>query len=286
MKVIVGKQLLTGANVAGLVEQEIRAGLNDRLMNGTAALTRPALNKLIERTEVVAEQEAMKIFGAAADIIDKSKAGPYRMMIKHPGFLGNNAWDQQRERHGFDQSDLGGPTQIFTHHGITPMGGMNWIDLSSRWVRMKMYKDLKRGPQNARKFFADTGNLKGTLRSGQNQASWISRFGGIKIKSHHDVTKLRQYRKTQIEKRWVLGELEIQIFPNISQALLPMLSSHRWTDHNEGAFENMLFSGKTRDKLVGPPGRHRPLLQPITQFWMAFRIPAAIKRSIRAEFKK
>jgi hypothetical protein len=282
MKVIVGKQLLTGANVAGLVEQEIRAGLNDRLMNGTAALTRPALNALIERTEVVAEQEAMKIFGTAADIIDKSKAGPYRMIIKHPGFLGNNAWDQQRERHGFDQGDLGGPTQIFTHHGISPTGGMNWIDLSSRWVRMKMY----RNPQNARRFFKNNSTLVGNFRSRPNQAAWVSRFGGIKIKSHHDTSKLRQFRKTTIEKRWVLGGLEIQIFPNISQALLPMLSSHRWTDHNDGAFENMLFSGKTRDKLVGPPGRHRPLLQPITQFWMAFRIPAAIKRSIRAEFKK
>ena len=284
MRVIVGGKTLTGSGVglASLVEQEIAAGLNNALGTGTAQLTKSGLGRLVARAQTASELEARRIFTTAADIVDRSKAGPYRQSFSHASFIRNDSWDRHRMRHGFDTADLGGASRRFDGHGLQATGGVNWVDLSPGWVRFKSYNH----PQNARKFFKAGGHLVGAFRSGQNQAAWVTRFGGIKIKSRHDLNKLKKYRRSTVTRAWVLGDLEINIFPNIAAALLPMLASHRWSDESQGAFEETFFRGEMQEKLVGPPGRHRPLIQPLVQFWMAFRIPAAINRSIRAEFKK
>lgn len=273
MKVYFGSKKLEGPNIRGLVEQEVTESLNERFGIGTARMTRNAFLKLVMRIQDAAEFEAQRLFSAAADIAERSKAGSFRREEK---------WDIMRERHGFDNSDLGGTTQVYNGTGVARSGGINWVDLTPRWVRFKRYSH----PQNANKFFKHRGRLVAQLRTPSNQAAWVTRFGGIKVTANQAVGRLKRRRKTEVERKWVIGDLTIKVFPNISASLLPMLASHRWSDHGNGEFENAFFRGVMREKLVGPVLRHRPLLQPITQFWMAFRIPRAIERAINRELKR
>jgi hypothetical protein len=81
-----------------------------------------------------------------------------------------------------------------------------------------------------------------------------------------------------IGQKEFLGALRIHIFPRIGPALLPGLASGRWTQTTtDGRFERQLFgNAQWVRKLAGPPGRQRPIMQPVVQFWILHRIPRAI----------
>lgn len=280
MKIRMGGRTFTGPTSMNLLEQEIVAGLNNRFVGDSFRLTRPGFMKLIDRIRLAAEVEAMRIFPTAARVVEASTAGTFR--IREGERWGRKAWDKWRERPGFDDSQLGGPTQFLTNTAIPRQGGVNWVDLTPRWVKRK----TRAGSRGARKFFWFRGTLKGQLNNPVNSASWITKAGGVKVKVTQDIRGLKPKRKTKLDRDWVIGAIDIEIFPNLSSAMLPMLASRRWDDTNQGGLDRYLFSGTMRDKLVGPPDRHRPLVQPIMQFWMAFRIPQAIRRAIQLELNR
>lgn len=280
MKIRIGAKTFTGPGAESLLEQEIMANLNERFATGTTRLTRPAFAKIAERVTAAAEMETARMFPTAVSIIERSQAGMFRMR-EGQEFM-NNAWDPMRERNAFTDAHLGGPTRVLGRTAIAKTGGINWVDLTPRWVRYKRAK----GSKGVRKFFWYRGQLKGQLQNGINVQAWVAKMGGVKVRMTSEANRLRPYRRRMIERRWVVGSIDIEIFPNLTPALLPMLASRRWTDTTDGTFERFMFNGKMRDKLVGPPMKHRPLMQPITQFWLAFRIPTAIRRAIEVEMRR
>ena len=90
----------------------------------------------------------------------------------------------------------------------------------------------------------------------------------------------------------LLGKINIRIFPNIATSLLPGLASRRWSDtgSTNGAMERAMLAPSVALKLAGggvggTEVPYRPLILPITQFWMLVRIPNAIARALKANIR-
>lgn len=87
--------------------------------------------------------------------------------------------------------------------------------------------------------------------------------------------------------RQVINKIKIKMFPRIAPALLPGLASRRWTDtgNTYGAMERATLPAGVANKLApagdGAQLPYRPLILPLTQFWMLVRIPNAIGLALR-----
>lgn len=245
----------------------IAESIYDAIGDRTLGISQLRLKKLVTEIQLETNKEAFGIFRKAIQIITNSKSRTSKFI--------NNPFMATNELTAFSASDLGTGSAVQGLFGERPMGSVNWTDLSQSWVKRK----LASRPTTAKKFFIHKGGLLRTLKNGGYAASRIARFGGVNTKAK-GTGELPKRRLKSGNPEFVLAELEIEIFPSIPSILLPMLASNRWTADSDGAFEKYIFGGTTGEKLAGPAGRHRPLFQPLTQFWIAYRIPAAIKRAI------
>lgn len=185
--------------------------------------------------------------------------------------------------------------------GIThPSGSLWWPDLSLKYHQWKA--DFLRGRagrkgEHARMRAAYTGANNFFLLSGKLRAYFLrqgrsiiaSRYGGVmadvKLVGHHGNRRLRD-RQGREELNVELGRIQVQIFPRISPALMPMLASGRWTETPKRAsFERAVLPKRAADKLSGGRGAYRPLVLPITQLWIIHRIPNAIRREVERSLK-
>lgn len=213
------------------------------------------IRDLLRRLQTRSETEAARIFPTAISIINKAQTGP--------------------TRHGviaaFDANEIAGRGAGTTLNAqFRQAGSVYWQNLDPKWVEYKHGLN----PAVAKKFFEHRGDLKAYLA--RYQSGFVGRLGGIKVKSK--IAPPARGGRTQLRR--VLAELEVRVFPGVSAGLMPMLSSGRWTSHNNGDFERVFFGGKVAQKLAGPDGRHRALFLPLVQFWAAFRIPRAINEAV------
>ncbi len=150
---------------------------------------------------------------------------------------------------------------------------VRWKNLSNRWIRDKE----RRTSLNAERFFVNTGQLGQQLR----KIDIAQRAGGFSIDSELSKNDRGSVIRTGVMQ---LGDLQVTIFPRLNASMLPMLASGRWTDTNNGYFEEQFFPNRMGEKLSGPQGRqgkiYRPLVLPILQFFLAYRIPRAINRAV------
>lgn len=242
------------------VEREMLTQIGER----TLALSGGRLRKLQEAVKLAVYKEAFYMFDKAIQVIEKSRSRALGSVMLGGG-----------EVIGFRASDLGSGTAVGRFGGSVPFGEIIWPDLSPKWAAHK----LKTQPTVANRFFQYSGRLVSQLENRGYQVGRIANMGGVSV-SLKPGRVIDERKLTRGDPRMILANIEINIFPSLNASILPMLASKRWTDTNEGAFESKVFGGMTGKKLTGPEDRHRPLFQPLTQFWIAYRIPVAVRYAI------
>lgn len=277
MKILIGKpgkgfKQFDKAETAnkGVIEAAVRDSIMGAIQQDSTRMSIYRFGQLVAKIQVAAETEALRIFQKAITIINNSKSQPLSRIF---------GWHNLQERTAFTGDDLGTASRRAAIDGLSQTGSVNWRDLTASWMKHKQ----RHAPANARKFFKFSGSLASTLGTKSYQTAWIQRFGGVKVTARAPSGLNAQRPLTTVSSQWVLGEIDVAIFPNIPFILLPMLASSRWTDDTGGSFERSFFNGKMAEKLAGPAGWHRPLIQPLVQFWMAFRIPAVIQQAINTK---
>lgn len=165
-----------------------------------------------------------------------------------------------------------------------PVGGeVNWEPLSLGWMNHKR----KTGTQN--RYFQHTGDLRRTMRG--MRASYPASLGGVEVtartRGKRAQQNLRRSAQDGQRRRVAFGELEIKIFPRVPANLFPGLLNGHWDtwDHQARLEASSFVPANIREKLAGPRQggyayRFRPMLGPVTQFWILHRIPAAIATAI------
>jgi hypothetical protein len=190
-----------------------------------------------------ANEEAKKLIPMAVSIIDRPNARTY----------------------GY--SDLMAGATLYQDFKVAD-GKVTWPDYSDKYLLNKR----KHFPETVANYLIRTGTLRDYLI--QNQSTIVKdKFGGVVVTVDTNPAKPG---KSTINKI-LLGRIEIDIFPKIAEGMLPMLSSGRnWGATNDGAFDREMFPEEVAKKLADHAKSYRPLILPITQFWMLVRIPNAI----------
>lgn len=260
----IGRRLIRGAEIGQ--RQQLADSIweiIDREIEDKVVLQSPGtIRNLLIRIRTKADFEASAIFRYAVNIARTSRSGEGDTLIE--------AFD-----HNKLSNFLTKPGDLALANGTFRQSGtVFWESLSDSWQERKQGIN----PAVARKFFINTGSLTSLLE--RNAKSYVNRLGGTKA----SMWLAREKRGTKQRRltKHVLGDITVTIFPSLSMAMVPMLASGRWTDHNDGEFEKKFFRGDMAEKLAGPDGKHRPLILPLIQFFMAFRIPRAIKEAVEA----
>lgn len=272
MKVIIGgnktpRKVLsfpTGTPPVGL-ERQLSEEILQVMANRTFAVSPERLQRLANQLEAAAEAEAYKLF----EVID-SIVGRRQLVFGSPQI--SNPLDPE-------------------------VGGrITWKPLSPDYAQWKgrSVARARRGGNgrfgsvrpNAGMFVL-TGTMKNYFgRSGRTIVK--NRFGGVRVKA--DTSQMSQSADAYFGRAnatVILGRIQIQIYPLISPALMPMLASRRWTDVGpHSLFERETMAPMTANKLSGGEhGPYRPLVLPITQFFILHRIPGAISRELKRSLR-
>lgn len=239
------------------------------------------LNQTINEVQRAANLEATKLIPTMARTLIGTKLS---------GYSGD-----------FDDSDLSGNlgTHVTSRMRLPVSGIVEWRDLSKRWMNVKKNRYFFRGKSR---------QLKSQLRS--FAVSYPAQLGGIKVghrgggpnSLRYWQKKFDQYSQTaDSRRRMVIRQLDIQIFPNADRRLFPGLKTGRWNTADMNALlertSNVLnseirnklanvttrstkWSANRRTKAHFNPTTFRPMLGPVTQFWMMHRIPWAIQKAL------
>ena len=248
------------------IARELNEQIANRLGEAVIQYSPGILRDLGTRITIQTRQEAYRIFERAVAVIDQRRV------------------NQKVGRGGAGPREVIGITSDMLFPNLSPdpgplLSGLNdkvmWDRLSPKWARYK----AKRFPKNFAKFFQASGNLR--MQLNRHGRKWVdSRLGGIQLESHLAKAPRGPIQNKRLDL--VLGQVHVRIFPKVSSLLLPGLATRRWaTVDKSGQFERAVIGGVTGEKLAGSvPGRQRPLLQPITQFFILYRIPAAVRRAV------
>lgn len=268
MKITIGGKLMPGREVdTRAYEREITKMISDKITDRAIDVTPRLLRGLRDRIQAAAMSEANKIFENLIATTDRPRQQLSSMNLT-----------------GFDVA-RGGPRDM-----PTPRGFIRWPELSLKYGLHKGRR--KRKPENRNRMFRYNDVMRNYFkRSGQSIVR--SRLGGIQVSVDDKVAKTSEARGTgsyvEASKvgNLVLGRVTVTMFPRLSPALAPMLSSRRWTDHGNGAMERVMFGGtRTLDKLLNKGQAFRPLVAPTVQFFMLVRIPAVVRRNVADYFKR
>jgi hypothetical protein len=225
--------------------EDILGALADEVIIDTPGMMRQLQAGIL----AAAEPEAIRMFDAMVRIIDNSHSGSG----------------------GFSAADLNTSRAL----RLRPASGsVSWKPLTDRWMDRKVaHRDT---------FFRNTDRLRSHIE--RYKGSFVRRMGGVKIVGLQTAARKGSRslaREAQMTGKMALAHLEIQIFPNISPMLFGMLASRDWTSGANSNFTRTVLGDRQfAQKLDGPPGAHRPLLQPLTQFWILNRMPSVIQRAI------
>lgn len=267
--------------------QQVQRAFSDAVADGVAAQaqevaalefkTSPGqLKALVKSLENGANREANKMFGMIVQIIDRSRgaSGVGRPVVGVSAAMMKVGTDSNKE----SRLRLDFPKGVTGFTGVVP-----WQRLSVGWQTFK----AKKAPANKDKFFkGKTGRLREQLGNNGNayMREW---FGGVKVTSAFAATtKPGGGPKPPMKNTAAtLADIEIHIFPKVAPTLFPGLASRRWNDVDmDGRLERRVVKGEQmRRKLINGFVPHkRPLLQPVAQFWIMYRIPAVIRTRLQS----
>lgn len=251
-------------------EGEIRGRMMENIMRAAIPLNRKKVDALAKELVEAADHETLSLFTAVA---------------AHTGKLGGKPGGLVNAIFG---SDLAYP-------GEQDGGVVQWKRLSERYSNWKANKGHKRNKRTRNKsritYHTEIHDLTGTMkRYFERNGSYIvhNRFGGIKANINYD--GISEYRLVTDDKRYKnrgLGRIDLVIFPRLAPNLLPMLSGRTWSKTGDGThLERELLPERTADKLSGGKyGPVRPLVLPIVQFYILNRIPGAVQRRLKQQFR-
>lgn len=243
------------------VQNQIIATIVDQAVQSSIDMTPRFLRRLRERVQTVATNEANQIFKVITSIIDR------------PAKSGTG---------GFSASSLMSGIEIdpiFKPRALAAGGAITWPELSYRYAMQKS----KTG--NRYRFFRNKNTMRNYFK-GRSANIIQGRFGGVQVSIDQSEVKRRRNATASIlpedVSRIVLGSISVNIFPRLTPALAPMLSTRQWTSTNGGKLEASIFSGtRTAAKLLNRRNSHRPLVTPVVQFFILVRIPNAIRRNLQ-----
>lgn len=251
---------------------ELRDSILAEIRDDAFGLSELRFEILQRKLSQVVREETQNIFQTAVDIISKPVRSYTYRGIQSPLL-------RSTEVTAFD-SNLFGPRTL-ADMAMMPMGGsVQWRDLTVKWAQKKR----RTRPGTEDKFFIHTGSLLNWLRRPKTIGGKAGGFGGVVVQ-RVKMDDLKQRRLSRGDKEWALAQLSIQVYPNIPAMLLPMLTQFDWRASSEGLFEKRMIGGMIGEKLAGPEGYHRPLLQPLTQFWIAYRLPRVVAMTVRNVMK-
>lgn len=251
---------------------ELRESILAQMESDVYDLSQYRIKKIGAVVNAVVNYETGAIFQTAANIISESKSFTHALM--------KTKFYSAPEVPGFSASRIYDAKNMMDLAAMPMMGGVNWRDLTQRWARTKR----RNYPGSEKKFFIYSGSLLNWMRREKYGSGKAGKFGGATVRRSM-VSDLKKRRLTRGDTEWALDRLVIEVYPNIPSILLPMLTSFDWRDHSEGLFEKRMIGGVIGDKLAGPEGYHRPLLQPLTQFWIAYRLPRVVAQTIERVLK-
>lgn len=176
--------------------------------------------------------------------------------------------------------------EIYAHAGTgrLPQGYLRWRALSPPWMRTKGFKPFFQG---------QTGELRTAVRG---LRSWpISTLGGVTVTIQKGVRFDRKH-VTETSRRFLMGALEVNIFPNARVENFPGLRSGEWDTVNARNVQLPGFSPRLQRKLTGEGVRgaggrrfqphRRPMIAPAAQFWALYRIPLALQMAARSPLSR
>lgn len=265
MKVRVGgvsRTIRSQADISA-VETQITNAIVKGVVSEAVELTPRFLRRLAQRVQVAATLEASKIFSVISENIGKP-----RQAINSQNLTAD---DLMR---GVPRSGIPAYTGYY----------VPWPELNYRYARRKR----KRFPGSEYNMFRYSGAMQRYF--GRQGPSIIrNRLGGMSVQvSEAPKGAARSLDQAPAENaRIALGKVSLTMFPRLSPAMAPMLSTRRWTDAGDGAMERAVFGGtRTLEKLLNRRNSYRPLVTPTVQFFMLTRIPAAVNRSMRDYFNR
>lgn len=147
----------------------------------------------------------------------------------------------------------------------------------------KLYSKDRYKPGKRRSWFIKTGALQQFMKA--NLANTIRSKGGrskVRIKTNPQaLTDMEKGGRGRINA--IVATMYISILPGLTGTGLPLFAddSTKWY-HADGSLERRFFSDDVAEKLLGPivkdgERRYRPILQPMIQFWVKYRIPARLR---------
>jgi hypothetical protein len=167
----------------------------------------------------------------------------------------------------------------------TPGGELEWQNLSPSWL------DQKRPQKNF--YRGQTGALAAEFKG---LDEWVKNdLGGVEVSLRRDLHLPHSKQGTKVDRKlrassgtkFLLGNIDVRIFPRVGSSALPGLRTGRWS--TAGKAERLPgLSSTTRAKLSGgyrakgpTAGLYRPMLTPAAQFWAMYRLPMALAWAVR-----
>lgn len=157
------------------------------------------------------------------------------------------------------------------------------------WRRWPIGRTISRSTAANGGFFIYQAILRDQFRR-PTPATFMTRLGGITVHVDHQRNDAlsnagghnRLVTLFQEQYKQVLARIIVTIFPKLNPGNAPMLNEGgRWNSVSGNSnIESLLYPDRTRQKLTNPKGEQRHLVLPITQFYMAVRIPAAIREAM------
>lgn len=230
-------------------------------------LTPVFLNRLGKRLQMVASDEAARIFDVVIDIIDQPVRGGRTISY----------------------NDLVRGINMDPTIGSKAGGAIKWPSLTKHYEDQK---DRKRS-RNKGRFFRYNDAMRNLQFRARGRSIVNSKLGGIVIDvDRNDVKGSSGRYLARTSPAWdkqilasevkgeLLGRVTVNIFPRLSPSLAAGLGTRRWADAGDGKMEKFIFGSdtKTSAKLTAR-GYKRPLVAPIVQFFILARIPSAIKKA-------
>ena len=215
--------------------------------------------KVIKRSiENAADREIKRITPFIANTLIGMRSPSTGSFELTPTFFGNDPLQVLR-----------GPTKP----GPRPFGSITWKPLSPNTLRSKS--------ENKNRFFLHTGVLRQFFK--QAAPGLLAAIGKTRV----DVVMAKEQHIGEGKIIRKVAELKIRIAPSITSTLLPALATGRWTDVDpKMRLERKIGAGADiMRKLTGPTRAgynyiHRPLLQPVVNFWLLHRVPTVISNEI------
>lgn len=270
--------------------RDLQGKIGDRILSGIMRsvidVSEYRLGRLRDELQAVATLEALKLFSAVTKVMDSRRG---RIVGADIGAQGGVDWKPLNYRYALWKE------QRLAGRASGRLAARSKRESAAAY-RMRAAAFASR--QTNSHFFLDHRLRAYFGRSGPSIV--MSRFGGVQVEIDNLAAdprarsrKVLSYEgmdasESDRSMRVPLGRIRATIFPRLSARLMPGLASGRWTDVlSRSDFEQTYLptasagkSASIADKLSGGRGPYRPLVLPITQFFILNRIPDALARNI------